>query len=94
MISMPDRHISVTAAARGFSDLINRIRYRGESAVLVKNGAPVARITPFVPDPPRATAAELARRLIVLQIPPDDRDRFALELSLARSTAGLPAEGD
>lgn len=38
--------ITVTDAARGFSDLINRIRYRGESATLLKGGKPVVRIVP------------------------------------------------
>lgn len=85
MIAMPDRHISVTAAARGFSDLINRIRYRGESAILVKNGAPVARIGPFVPPRVPATAAGLASRLVAFTLDPEDRDRFSLQVSLARS---------
>ena len=38
--------ITVTDAARGFSDLINRVRYRGESATLMKGGKPVARVVP------------------------------------------------
>ena len=94
MIPMPEQHVTVTAAARGFSDLVNRVRYLGESAVLVKNGAPVARIVPFVPEPKRPSAADLARRLIALQLPPDDVDRFAVELSLARATLGLPTDPD
>jgi prevent-host-death family protein len=52
--------LSVTEAARGFSDLINRVHYRGESAVLTKNGRAVARIVPT--GPPPITGAELARR--------------------------------
>ena len=94
MMFMPEQHISVTAAARGFSDLVNRIRYLGESAVLVKNGAPVARIAPFTPEPERPSAADLARRLIVVQLPPDERDRFAIDLSLARATLGLRSDPD
>lgn len=36
--------ISVTEAARNFSDCINRARYQGTTFVLHKNGVPVARI--------------------------------------------------
>ena len=38
--------ISVTQAARKFSDCVNRVRYQGASFVLQKNGVPVARIVP------------------------------------------------
>jgi prevent-host-death family protein len=51
--------LTVTEAARGFSDLINRVHYRGESAVLTKNGRPVARVVPT--GPPPITGAELAK---------------------------------
>ena len=81
---MNERRITVTDAARGFSDLVNRIRYRGESAVLVKNGAPVARIVPFIEDAPSCTAADLADRLAELELPADDAERFADQLSGAR----------
>jgi prevent-host-death family protein len=47
--------ISVTDAARNFSDCINRVRYQGVSFVLHKNGVPVARIEP-VPTAPSANA--------------------------------------
>jgi antitoxin (DNA-binding transcriptional repressor) of toxin-antitoxin stability system len=51
---MNETPISVTAAARNFSDCINRVRYQGTSFVLEKNGVAVARIVPVtsisVPD--------------------------------------------
>lgn len=94
MIVMPEQHVSVTAAARGFSDLINRVRYRGESAILVKNNVPVARIAPYVAERKPPVAGDLARRLIALQLPDDDRDRLARELSLARATLGLRSDPD
>ena len=43
---MKEALISVTAAARKFSDCINRVRYQGISFLLEKNGVPVARIVP------------------------------------------------
>jgi prevent-host-death family protein len=50
--------LSVTEASRGFSDLISRVHYRGESATLTKNGRVVARLVPvFRP----LTGKELAK---------------------------------
>jgi prevent-host-death family protein len=43
---MPDTILTVTEAARKFSDMVNRARYRHESTILVKNGVPVARVVP------------------------------------------------
>ena len=57
---MKEQTLSVTEAARGFSDLINRVHYRGESAVLTKNGRAVARLVPA--GPPPITLGELAKR--------------------------------
>jgi len=38
--------ISVTEAARNFSDCVNRAHYQNVTFVLLKNGAPFARLTP------------------------------------------------
>lgn len=43
---MKETLISVTLAARRFSDCISRVRYQGMSFLLEKNGVPVARIIP------------------------------------------------
>ena len=43
---MKETLISVTVAARKFSDCISRVRYQGMSFLLEKNGVPVARIIP------------------------------------------------
>ncbi len=47
---MHETLISVTLAARKFSDCINRVRYQGASFLLEKNGVPVARIVPVQPN--------------------------------------------
>ena len=53
-----DRRVTVTEAARNFSDLVNRVFYRGESAMLIRNGVTVARLVP--PEPETVvTAGEL-----------------------------------
>jgi antitoxin (DNA-binding transcriptional repressor) of toxin-antitoxin stability system len=50
--------LTVTEAARHFSELVNRIRYQREEATLLKGGRPVARMGPVHPG---VTGAELAR---------------------------------
>jgi len=55
-----EQTLTVTEASRGFSYLINRVHYRGESAVLTKNGRAVSRIVPT--GPPPITLGELAKR--------------------------------
>jgi len=41
--------VSATEAVRSFSDLLNRIRYRGEEFVVERAGEPVCRMTPAAP---------------------------------------------
>lgn len=62
-----ESHISATEAARSLSDLLNRVRYRGESFVIVRGGEPVCRIVPA--GPPRCTVADLVRALTSAQRP-------------------------
>ena len=38
--------MTVTEAARHFSELISRVHYRGESALLFKGGRPMAKVLP------------------------------------------------
>src|SRR5579864_7307861 len=44
-----ESHISATEAARSFSDLLNRVLYRGEVFVVERGGQPICRITPARP---------------------------------------------
>ena len=54
--------VSATEAVRGFSDLLNRIVYRGEEFVVERGGEAVCRMTPAAA-PRRLTLKELARLL-------------------------------
>ena len=54
-------HISATAMARSFSDVLNRVRYRGESFVVERGGEAMCRIVPAAPA--RCTVADLVRAL-------------------------------
>lgn len=52
--------ISVTEASRNFADCINRARYQGTSFLLLKSGAPVARIEPPAPKPKKGSELAVA----------------------------------
>jgi antitoxin (DNA-binding transcriptional repressor) of toxin-antitoxin stability system len=55
-------HLSATEAVRTFSDLLNRIRYRGEEFVVERAGEAICRMTPAAP-PKRPSLGELAALL-------------------------------
>lgn len=59
--------LSATRAARTFSDLLNRVRYRGEAFVIERGGEPVCEISPV--KPPRFTGADLLALLRSLPKP-------------------------
>ena len=78
--------LSVTEAARGFSDLINRIRYRGESVLLLKGGKPVAQVSPVKTI---CTGEELARACVTWpRLGEDDAAEFEAELAASRAALG------
>ena len=53
-----ESRISATRAARTFSDLLSRVRYRGETFVIERGGEPVGRLVPATPAP--CSLAQLA----------------------------------
>lgn len=55
--------ISATDAARRLSDLLNRVLYRGESFVIVRNGTAVAQLGP-APESAPVTLVEAVERLL------------------------------
>jgi prevent-host-death family protein len=56
-----ESQISATRAAREFSDLLNRVTYRGEAFVVRRGGRPVCRIVPAGPS--KCTLADLVEFL-------------------------------
>lgn len=83
--------LSVTEAARNFSDVISRTFYRHETTVLLKGGKPVARIVPVAS--PSVTGRELAALWTSLpHLDAGDADTLAQELESA--TRSLPAPRD
>jgi antitoxin (DNA-binding transcriptional repressor) of toxin-antitoxin stability system len=59
--------ISATQAARTFSELLNRVRYRGESFVIERGGEAICEMTPA--KPPRVTGGDLLALLRSLPKP-------------------------
>jgi antitoxin (DNA-binding transcriptional repressor) of toxin-antitoxin stability system len=59
--------ISATAAARGFSELLNRVHYRGVSFIIERGGKPVGELRPAPPAPFRG--ADFVRLLESLPHP-------------------------
>ena len=78
--------VSATEAVRTFSDLLNRIRYRGEEFVVERAGEPVCRMTPAGP-----VKALTFRDLVSLlrEIPKPDAD-YASDVRRAARSQGRP----
>jgi len=75
--------MTVTEAARGFSDLVNRTYYRGESTVLVRGGEPVAKVIPLVAE--RVQAKDwLARWSAIPHLKDENANDFGLDIETAR----------
>jgi antitoxin (DNA-binding transcriptional repressor) of toxin-antitoxin stability system len=81
-------HISATEAVRSFSELMNRVRYRGESFVVERGGKPICEILPA--RPPKFSGSELANLLRSLPKPDEEylavvKDLIAKQPTVAES---------
>jgi antitoxin (DNA-binding transcriptional repressor) of toxin-antitoxin stability system len=82
-----ETRVSATEAVRTFSDLLNRIRYRGEEFVVERGGEPVCRMTPATA-PRRLTLRQLAS--LLREVPSPDA-KYASDVRRAvRSQRRLP----
>lgn len=81
---MRDEAISVTDAARNFSECINRARYQGTTFILLKNGLPVARIVPA--EKKRNTGRELAAALREVRLAPEESAAWRKDLERGRAS--------
>ena len=82
---MSKTEISVTDAARNFSDCVNRVRYQGMTFVLLKNGTPVAKLTPYE-EPKTSTGAELAAALRGVVLTEEESKAWREDLERARAS--------
>lgn len=81
--------ISATEAARSFSDVLNRVRYKGESFVILRNGEEAGLLSPVSEGTPK-TLRELVGLVRELGFPDD---RFADDLEAIRREAPPLPEG-
>ena len=76
--------ISVTEAARNFSDVVNRVFYRGESMELVRGNKIVARLVPARLTAP--TGRDLARAWKSLShLSQEEAEAFAADVESSRN---------
>lgn len=82
----PPRRVSATDAARNFSELLNRVKYRGESFIIERSGEPIGELRPAAPT--KFTGADLAT--LLRSLPPVDEEYLDVVEALTRSTSTLP----
>jgi antitoxin (DNA-binding transcriptional repressor) of toxin-antitoxin stability system len=82
--------ISVTEAARNFADCVNRARYLNVSFVLLKNGKPVARLTPE--NEKVCTGRDLAEAISKVTLSESEARAWHKDLSAARQKLSLPGD--
>ena len=80
------RRLTATEAARGFSELLNRVRYRGESFLIERGGVPIGELRPAAPVP--FTGADLLA--LLRSLPPVDDGFFEDVERAAAEQPGLP----
>lgn len=78
--------MTATEVARNFSDVLNRVRYRGEEIVIERGGEPVAKIVPVGPKP--CTVAELSR--LLASLPKPDKGYLDLLEEITRNQPPMP----
>ncbi|MBW3631989.1 MAG: hypothetical protein KY456_03070 [Chloroflexi bacterium] len=62
--------ITATQLAKGLSDILNRVRYRGERFLVQRNGETIATIEPLT-SMPGITVSELIAKVGDLEMPGD-----------------------
>jgi hypothetical protein len=87
---MTKTNISVTEAARNFADCVNRAHYQNVTFVLLKNGAPVARLGP---EPEKiCLGRDLAKALAAINLSQGEAIAWGRDLKTARKTLKTPAD--
>jgi antitoxin (DNA-binding transcriptional repressor) of toxin-antitoxin stability system len=87
---MKKTSISVTEAARHFADCVNRAHYQNVTFVLLKNGAPFARLTPD--EEKVCTGRDLAEALDKADLPEDEAKAWRRDLQRARRSLKTPVD--
>lgn len=77
-----DIRVSATDLARKLGDVLGRIRYRGESFLVERNGEPVARVVPII-ERPTASLGEVLESWAGAGPPDADFARVLEDVGLA-----------
>jgi antitoxin (DNA-binding transcriptional repressor) of toxin-antitoxin stability system len=80
------RTLSATEASRNFSEVMNRVKYRGESFIVERGGERICEVRPAAP--PRFTGADLVA--LLRSLPAVDEDYLDVVEELTRSQKRLP----
>lgn len=82
--------ISVTEAARNFADCVNRVHYQNVTFVLLKNGVPVAKLSPE--GEKTCSGSDLAQALSADELPAAEAKAWHRDLAAARKRLKNPAD--
>lgn len=82
------QRVTATEAARNFSDLLNRVRYAGESFVIVRGGEEIGQLVP--PQPSRPLTLRGLLDLLASEGAPDSE--FADDLEAIQREQPLAGE--
>lgn len=88
---MKKSRITVTEAARNFSDFVNRVRYQNVSFELVKNGKPVARLVPETEEKV-LLGRDAAKIIAALKLPQEEAKAWRRDLKRARKLLKPPID--
>jgi antitoxin (DNA-binding transcriptional repressor) of toxin-antitoxin stability system len=83
--------ITATDAVRGFSELLNGIRYRGDRYTIMRGGKPVATIGPVEGDTVARTLGEIPGLFRSLPLIDSEDTTFAADVAEASSLQPLLA---
>ncbi len=84
-----ETRITATQLARSLSDILNRVKYRGERFIIERNGEPVAVLEPAAPEK-RVTWGEFVKRLKEIPPPDDDYWKDLEEIHNSQPIARIP----
>jgi prevent-host-death family protein len=89
MMEMETR-ITATELAKSLSDVLNRVRYKGERFLIERNGEPVATLAPAAPLSGGITMRELVALLKDLGSPDEDFADDLEAIQASQPKASIP----
>ena len=89
-----EKRITATQAVRDFSELLNKIKFKGDRYIIERSGKPVAQMEPVREAKKTTTLKELKSLLKELPRLDEELDSFAADLQgIRKDQPPLPEEG-